>query len=715
MNNLILLKNNYISSDFFNNKKPDFIAENFNFDKATILSNMYYYGYAPSNDLIFYINSLNHDELKNFWLDLYPVFEVLTGNNLRMSDFVVYKNFPSEVLNKNELEQFYEQFLSYFLNDNSWFTQDKIDRDLSFSDFKNLKVLNISNENTFYDIFLNLCSSSSKWSFNEKETITFLLNIIDTRKIQSSCFYFKENLLFTLSLIIKNNYDNSIKLNTCKDVLRLASILSDDNFRFKNFINFNRKTRQLLLSYLENIENLEIDAAENKESIKKLFTKLRVGDYKNKYPRCLNIFDQIYNKKINSYNSKIEKMISVFSQFKLKDTNNNKLFPLKSLDYNFENLLNLIKIKPGLFIKKFHKLYSINSDETILSLISCINNVNTLSLLKFQNYINNINNTDYLFYKPNSNYLNLIKSKNNKPKIKELDISLINTKINSIIQSRLQEKHPEGFKVDPILKNIKIQSNNQEISEFTIGSVIKIPDNTTFIRTGSYWKTLNIDSNIWFDNSINYFDKNFKPIGHCAWDKIKFKKQKQIGSIFSGDPLISSNENLAGAQFIDLYLEPLVNLNVRYCVWSILSFNDIYFDEIEEIFATIQFGNEPLKGEIYEPSRSHISHKLKGHNLSKVFLCLDLLKREIIIIDNCFKLKTQSASLNAEILSSFIPTYIDNCSFIPSYFDLLSKHEGSIISTYDDNEIDIKEKGLVINKTNTNNNFINIEINDLLN
>jgi len=121
MNNAqILLNNNFVAveSAIVN----PFNAKDISMEVGTIVSNLAYYGYVPSIELLEKISSLSKVELSNFWKSFEKEVKVITGDDKKMDDFVVYKNFPSEVLNKTESQYWIAQILMYWGLPNEIFT-----------------------------------------------------------------------------------------------------------------------------------------------------------------------------------------------------------------------------------------------------------------------------------------------------------------------------------------------------------------------------------------------------------------------------------------------------------------------------------------------------------------------------------------------------------------------------------------------------------------
>ncbi len=79
---------------------------------ATILSNIVYYGFALSEAAYAKLTSLDNPEV--WWADVEATLKSITGADKKMADHVVYKNFPREVLEMSEAEDWTKQILMYW-------------------------------------------------------------------------------------------------------------------------------------------------------------------------------------------------------------------------------------------------------------------------------------------------------------------------------------------------------------------------------------------------------------------------------------------------------------------------------------------------------------------------------------------------------------------------------------------------------------------------
>jgi hypothetical protein len=707
----ILLRNNQFPIvEKHNIAKP---SENMagNRELVTVLANFAYYGYTPSLDGISLIASLSIKELASFWKDFEVALKSVTGDKFKVGEHVLYKNFPKEVLNMDESEYWLRQIFVYLGFPFSFVAQEAEKREPIGHELK-LKVLEPAASSV--PVFNKLVSQKTRWTTVEEEMMLSLANEYSIGNEEGAVDYldlasygFKENGIF----VFTNAYNNAsiehiasnegslgyslnkeqlqmldylkksvsegtsgkvaeksvleaFKIKDATDVVRLALSLSGQDIRFSvaKFKNFSRKDRRALLSMLENTNNLIEDVSERPLFFKRLIQKLHPGDFNKQFPNTKKAYHLLYNDKTISFNARLEGLIS--GQKK------------EALDVASE--------RPGVFLRKFHELYSLFGSDAVISLSNNVDKLTVDQLLKLKGYVENINDRKTLMYPPKGNWGRVQLDENKKITFKLKDNIAIQTIINNSLSQRLLETFETGFNVDSKLKKAKLPTNDQEVGDYGRGTEFDIPENINFVRTSSYW---NSNRGSFVDNTWNFFDESFNEVGVCCWNATKAGVGKNTYSVFSGDA--TNQATGKAAQLVDLYFEEMEKAGVRYAVWSILSYSNILFSDFDELHAGLQFGETPNGGALFEPSRVALSFELKGKALTKVVAYLDVKERKLVFMDVNFNLSTQSGQNNGKKLSELVPPYMEYLDSIPSYYDLLSTShdENGIPAVYDSKDL----------------------------
>ena len=697
----------------------------------TIISNLIYFGYVPSKEAFERLKTHSHEDLVAFWEESEVVFKNVSFTDRDMDSFIVYKNFPLEVMNMSESEYWFKQILIYYGVPSDYLREDKEERP-ELNEIKNLKVLSLSNDNTFEDIFNSLVSKKAVWNDYEKECALTLLKYLNKENVDVSEYGFKENAILMARFAFDNNLD--LKIKDATDVLRLVAVLSDGCLSYINkvrFKNFKKSERVRLLSILDSCNNLKEDFAMRKEVWKKFMYKLHAGDYK--FENVNNAVDLLYKNKIKTFNSTIENKIAN------KDS----------------SVLELLESRHGDFVRRFHKLYEVFGLSAIKKLDEIVYKFETIQILKLKKYVTTINDRNNLIFAPKGNWskakiirndivakgsLNKARAENitieklqrleksreffgdfsdnsieishSKVEIKKTHLISIVRILNKELKLRMNEKFPEGISLDLKLKDVKLASNSQSLDvDFGRGTKFDIPENCKTIRTSSYWKAGKNIGTCWFDNSWNFFNEDWKEKGSVCWNSTGFN-----GALFSGDPLSGADSHGRACQVIDLDIDKLVQSGVRYCVWNILCFSELSFNEVEEVLGTLQFAEDSLAGEVFEPSRMHLGFPLKGDNLTKYVAYVDLVERKLIYMDANFNGNVKSANLNGTILSKIMPPFLEYLDTLPSVYDLFETvNKGKTKVLFSDTGKNIKENtAYVFKRENKKNDFENIEISNLL-
>ena len=576
---LILIENNLIAV-------PNGKAKASKRVLGTIFANLAYYGYAPSKDAYEALESLTDRKIELWWAQIEPALKEITGDNRKMDDFVVYKNFPKEVLDMTEGEYWFYQILMYIGLPNEFFTEEERTRK-PLKDKLKLKVLQLANENSTKEILTALLESPARWTNDQFSYVCHLI-ILDKVEFNVTRIPFKENLVKIIAKLFDENIEITMKSAT--DVLRLAIGLSDGDVTMKTntkFKSFNRKQRKFLLNLLNNSTNLEEDVARDSNKWKTFIYALHPGDYANKFKHVSKVYHKLYHDNVSTFNAKVEKS--------LKDLNDTEFF-------------DLIKQRPGEFVRRLNASITVFGDSAAKQFAEVTGRLSVIQLLKIKKYLETCNERIYRTIAPKGNWtkmqvlLNTVKIKD---RTRLYLIDLLEKEIKNKVQSRI---HKPLVNLGENMDWVKLQTNDSDLTPYGRGTAFPIPENMKFIRSASYWATTGAFGNTWFDNGWNFFDENWKNKATCCWTDVNV-----LGgaSVFSGDPTNSKDMQGRACQMIDLYLDKLEAAGVRFAVWNILAYSRISFSKATDVFAALQWGENAQKGKLFEPSRCQLSFQLK--------------------------------------------------------------------------------------------------------
>lgn len=700
-NTLVLLANNLIKVEPIAKKhkaNPQMLG--------TVVSNLMYYGFIPSKEAYASLNKMNDSELSQFWTDLAPAIKELTGANRQMDKFVVYKNFPKEVLEMSKAEYWCNQILMYWGAPNVLFTQEEKARP-ELLEKRKLKVLALAKKNSIASIYSSLLKNPARWTDNQNDFARFLLTQDKKTVLDLDSIGFKENGLVLIGDIIVNKLTNKFYVHTATDVLRLAAVLSGSDVALREcvrFKNFKRYERKLLLSLLDKCKNITEDFGTRAEVWKRLLHLLHPGDYN--FKRVKTAYNALYNKNIMTFNKIVDGYVSTPDE-----------------------VLAALKSRPGEFLRRLHSTYNKYGIDAVNDFVSVTPKLSTLQLVRLRKYIETINNRKTLMYPPKGNWAKVQSVLNKKKPFSKQAVQMLNKVIDKELSKRMRVVFPNGVKLDTRTKAIKLQTNDQKLADYGRGTTFDIPENVKFIRSASYWAHDNT-KNTWFDNGWNFFDGNWKEKGVCSWNSTYYtgtnqyrynywsdghKIQKDAAAVFSGDPTNSKDLKGRACQMLDLYVDKLLAAGVRYAVWNILCFSKVPFDQAEDVLATLQMGEKPETGNLYEPSRAQMVFPLKSKHYTSYVAYLDLVKRKIVYMDAPLKADVYSASYNGQMLAEKMPQYVEYLNSLPSVYDLVSKaKKGTTPILFSDEKKFKAKKAYVFRPSNASNQFDNIKLTDIV-
>ncbi|MGK7933428.1 MAG: hypothetical protein AB4041_18625 [Microcystaceae cyanobacterium] len=658
---------------------------------ATILTNISYYGYALSEAAYQNFTQISLETLTKWWQDIEPILRKLTGDDKNMDKFVVYKNFPQEVLDMSETEYWTKQILMYWGFDNEYFTEEVKERP-KLHDKISFKVLQPAQENSLLNNFNSILYLPNRWVEQQWQDIRYLLNdflfLVNTDKIT-----FKENLIQVLIYGLEN--DKQIKVNSATDVLRLAVGLSEGDISLRQpskFRTFKRRERRYLLNLLNQCSNLTEDIFRRANTWKKLMFALHPGDYAKRFPEVIKAYNCLYNNQSpETFNAELERLLAA------QDS----------------QVLDLLKQRSGEFYRRLHQCLLRFGQDTVIAFKSVIPKLKLIQLLKIQRYLETVNYRLYRTIPPQGNWTKLqILAVDNS---RELDEEMIKEILNAIaeeIKTRVNQFAPI-INLDPQTDRIKLQTNDSELTPYGRGTIFPIPNNVTFIRTASYWRTGATNYNIWYDNGWNFFTEDWTPLGSCCWTHVTFGNGS---AIFSGDPTNSKDLEGNACQLIDLYLPELLAQNVRYGVWNILCFNHVSFNKAQEVYAALQWGENSQTGNLFDPSRCQLSFPIKGDNLTKYIALIDFYKNHLIYLDANLYGRVNSANDNLQTLSEKLPAFMEYLDTLPSVFDLFKHQNTGLSILYSDQNFTLKnnEEAYVFRPENKDNQFTPFPLTQIL-
>jgi hypothetical protein len=620
---------------------------------ATMIKNIETLGYILSKDIIKSLNNHSVGYIKDFYNNLINYIKEMIGAHVKYNP--MYPGFPEQVMTMDEAELYINAIMHYIDSialgtPDPWLPEYPVEKRPKLKDNVKLKVIELGTKEEFNEIFKNLFNAKVALSPADKFDIEWFIKenwriVID---LLPDVFSNKENLAFIVSKL--KNYEIltdkilSQYFKTATDVLRLITALSEgdvslaSNSKFKKF---KRSDRKLFLRILENCVNpntLEEDMLRFKNKWIRIGEIIHPGEYKSKYPKVFKAFDKIRNnKKIETFNSKIEKY------FKTE---------------NKEKLLELVSTRPGEFARKLDRMLRIfkrSSTSIINGFDEISEKISTTVLLQVREHFLNRNNEKYRIFFPKGNIAKGMLINNNLPKLNEEICDAIVSSCNKTLRNSFKKlSNLNKVWIDEDLKKCPVpfalRSASKSLRTVTKGTRLKLDKGNT-IRLFLHWKNLSSqlpsddkiednDGARWYysentkygkrvdlDLSAAFFDKNFKLLERIAYYDLRNENYK---ACHSGD--ITSAPRGA-SEFIDIDIPSALEYGARYVVTNINCFTGQKLKDIPECFAGAMIRQKNKSGEIYDPKTVKYKFDLTADALVVVPMIFDLQENEIIWCD----------------------------------------------------------------------------------
>lgn len=650
---------------------------------ATVMMNLSYFGKSLSVEAYKALGKLSPSALAAWWDATESELKSISGADRKMADFMVYKNFPAEVLSKSEADYWIPQILMYWGFPKELLTEEVKPRE-KMSEQPKCTVLHLVKKDSLQKILSSLLKEPARWNDPQFADVLYLSNHFP---INVGSIGFKENLVKLVAALMEKG--QKINLSTGTDVLRLMAGLSDGDVSLREkckFKSFKKPVRRYLLSMLEGCGNLSEDFARRPEVWKKALHNLHPGDFKRAYPKVCQAMNGLYHDELTTFNAQVENLI------REKDS----------------RVLELLASRPGDFRRRLSHMLDLFGNKAVKAFdAEVIGKLTTAQVVSLRSYLETIGARDFRTVPPKGNWSKL-KIMEPRPVAYKYASALC-----KVLSADLARRVPKVKVLDQETHRIKLPSNGEE-GPYARGTSFPIPEGIQFIRTASYWQVKNRHT-VWFDNGWNFFGSDWTPKHSICWNETHVTNG---AAAFSGDPLSSKDSQGRACQVIDLYLDKLAALGVRYAVWNILCFSRVSFSQADEVFASLQWGEDANTGKVFEPSRAQITFPLTGDAMTKFVVLVDIEKREMIFLDANLKGNTSGARYNGETLQKTMPAFMEYIASLPSVHDLFRDSVSAESDThvlYSDKDHELKgEPAYVFRTENKANKFKSVDINSIL-
>lgn len=100
----------------------------------------------------------------------------------------------------------------------------------------------------------------------------------------------------------------------------------------------------------------------------------------------------------------------------------------------------------------------------------------------------------------------------------------------------------------------------------------------------------------------------------------------------------------------------------------------IAFANADEVLASLQWGEHPEQGKLYEPKRAQMVFPLKGNNKTKFVAFIDIQERKLVYMDANFSADIRTATNNGTALQTKMPAFVEYLNTLPTVADMFKRN-----------------------------------------
>lgn len=661
-------------------------------------------GYTLDGEAVRAVRGLNEADFKLFHKMLVENLSVMVGANVKYRP--LFKKFPQEI--PDDMEYFAKRIVGFVTNicglapadvtplscghiiDARLFNMDDFgacpicqcqvdettddDDRPALEDVTPLKIIGLATEDDVDQIFINLMSSKSSISEDNRDIVEKLVRQDPSLfTLVPSTIPMKENVALISGLAVEyehktgNDFSQAAanilvgNVKTATDVLRLAVQLSGGDVSLKEPTRFrlSNKQRRVIMWLLDSVNSPEEDMLRYKMRWIRLAEVLHVGKYAKKYPNAFTACDTLRNlpQSIETFNSKVESLVtSVNAGNGLAES----------------ALLGLLEKRPGEFARRLDWMLRSfkNTNDVLPTFINLLDKLPTPMLLTLSSHFTGRSmSSDMRYFIPKGKMAKIQVIGDERITIAQKWTKLIVENITNHLIERFSSQESLGNvylnpELEGYLVPLAMRSASKSLVTIARGSHVPLEKNTV-ARMFLYWKQ-NEGTRVDVDLSAISYDGDWNYKNHLSYTNLS-----GIGGAHSGD--IQSAPHGA-AEFIDINIEKARANGVRYIVMNVISYTGQPFNTFE-CFAGVMGRDQVKSGKVFEPTTVKHKFDVVGDTRYNIPLILDLDTHQIIWADIAMTTGrftyVEGKKTNIVTMCKAIDSMLDDK---PNMFDLLWLH-----------------------------------------
>lgn len=564
--------------------------------------------------------NIDEADRENFYTKLAASLKAYKGVTQNIN--VIFPNFPKQVEYLSEDELWLNRIVhGLFVDENGDRAVIPYEKEvrLPFYEKNDLTYLKSATRQDFEKIFTDALSSPSPFNESRKgEILWFVTNYPGYEKLIPQNIPSRENAITLAGYMIDSgkNYDDvSYLCKNTTDVLRLAAVLNGESAALTskpNFKNMSTHNKKVLINFMDKHNNAQ-EMKKYKAMWLDLGKQLRIGSKMYaKYKNAQQSFDLLRNFTVRSSRADLEQAIEDKDVLLVSNILRYKFTAeyARRFDFLLRNCQSKGEINT--ILEDFSYSIKKSSSKQLLELLQFYKQKTDTTLENL-----GLNNQRVFLPKGGSSFYvkedkNILKPSKN-----------ICDRISAIISDELEDRYKQKAHLGNVYINndikgfaapIKLRGSSDGFKSTTRGSRIPISEDKRYTRFFIHWcnaKRKDYESSVDIDLSSTFFDENLKPLSRINFGNIKNNEYK---AYHSGDFRDAPSSKGGAYEFIDVDLEHLKKMGVKYVSCEVYSYSGTPYCELPECFVGYETISDPEAGELIEPSAIKAKIDLNNSN-----------------------------------------------------------------------------------------------------
>jgi hypothetical protein len=630
----------------------------------TVAAEVMQFGFILTSDAIDNLKAADEKAIIAFHDDVIDWLKKMTGSTRSYRPF--WKDFPTEVMEKSEIELWIHQIVHY-LSEGTYEPSDWTRERATAFEKSSYTKISAGSEERFEQIFTDLVSVNQSLTPDDLQVVEWFVKT-GQRLVFPSAIPFKENLCTLAALGL------DVPVKTVTDVLRIAvhmsggdislpsvppakiklnawHIVKSDNplrhaFKFKKF---KRSERKYLLGLLEKTNCDSREAVLKDSRWVRLGEILHPGEYASTFPKAAEMFKLIRNEKVVSWHGEVNKAFGI------------------SLEHGLEKLAE----RPGFYVRQLDALIrknSVISRKAILDKLVTISSSisNKVLFESLGHFSRRTRSTDRKIMIKGARKVTQL------PTLLPLDQKTVD-QIEKSLFAALAAKFAtlDGLGkvwIDEDLKKIPLPTNmrslNSSLRPIIRGQRIPIGNQSAnTIRAYVHW---------FDDHGDQDLDLTASFIGNSGYTRIGWNgsHNSELGC-YSGD---IRRRVGACAEYVDVNVAQALASGYQYVVFDIRNYTGRAMNTVKECVFGCMEREFPEANKIFVPSTLSNAMELRSESANVISIIIDLATREYIFLD-IDQSGIPVASANVEKIMDAVAQFTEPPKF--SVYNLLELHANS--------------------------------------